>query len=61
MTTTNDYFLPVLGWFVVEMFGFSFRNLPGTVFLLGDFDIFVQFAVTEVDNIHRVIGDGVWS
>ena len=61
MTANNDYSSPVVGWFVVEMLSFLVKNLAGTILLPGDFDIFVQVAVIEVDNIHRVIGDGLWA
>ena len=53
--------LQTVGWFLVDILSFPDRNLAETDVLPGDVDILVWVTGAEVDNIHRVIGDGLWT
>ena len=50
-----------VGWFLVDRLSFLVRNLAETDLLPSDVDILVLVTRGEVDNIHRVIGDGLWA
>ena len=59
LTTNNDFSPPVVGGFVVHILIFPVRKSSKTVGLSGDVDTPIRVPGTEVDNIHRIIGDGL--